>query len=94
MFFLAYYISNGAYYMNNFHYSFELQRIKFNKLGGGEIEGEEGKNIKKMLIISICFIEFLLQRLLLKIEQIKFLNKKIKWNDNKRNNIRTICSII
>ena len=39
MFFLAYYISNGAYYMDDFHFNYELQRMKFNSFGGGDTNG-------------------------------------------------------
>jgi len=39
MIFLAYYISNGAYYMDNFHFNYELQRMKFNSFGGGDTNG-------------------------------------------------------
>jgi len=28
--FLAYYLKNGAYYMNNFHFEYEIERMKFN----------------------------------------------------------------
>ena len=38
-FFLAYYIQNGAYYMDDFHFHFVHQRMKFNTKGGGDTSG-------------------------------------------------------
>ena len=37
LFFLAYYISDGIYYLDNFHFDFEVKRMKFNKFGASEI---------------------------------------------------------
>ena len=39
LFFLGYYNSNGCYYMDEFHYRTEIQRIKFNTFGGIDIMG-------------------------------------------------------
>jgi hypothetical protein len=37
MFFLAYYVSNGAYYMDDFHFEIEIERMKFNEVGGADV---------------------------------------------------------
>jgi len=42
--------------MDNFHFSFELERFKFNSYGGGDVSGKDGDSRKKMIIIVMCFI--------------------------------------
>ena len=32
--------------MDDFHFNFELERLKFNSLGGGDISGKNGKSRK------------------------------------------------
>jgi len=56
IYFLGYYISNGAYYLDDFHWNYIINRSKFNRFGGSEIIGEDGKLRKKMMIIVMCFL--------------------------------------
>lgn len=59
--FLAYYSSNGAYYMNGFHFDFELKRMIFNTFGGGKLYNKGGKRRSKMIVLVMCLIWFTIQ---------------------------------
>ena len=39
LFFLSYYISDGIYYIDDFHFDFEVKRMKFNEFGAGDNSG-------------------------------------------------------
>jgi len=46
-----------------------------------------------MVLIIMCFVKFLIKRVLFKTHKIKY-ERKITWDKTQKRNVKTICSMI
>ena len=56
LFYLAYMARDGAYYMNGYHFKFELDRMRFNTFGGSKYTGVDGEKRAQMVITILLLV--------------------------------------
>ena len=56
LFYMAYLTRNGAYYMTNYHFKFEIDRMRFNTFGGSKYTGVDGEKRAQMVITMLLIV--------------------------------------